>query len=343
MGTHRFVGFGKLVCTALIAAPVAVALACDTGDEDPYSYYPPGQAPTNTAPVAPGNPNPTPAPTTTTAPTTTKPNGNTGGTAWVPDNGGVGGVASVGPAGTCTGYATRFWDCCKPHCGWKGNVPGGQAMTSCNVNNQSIGVSEEQSACQGGGAYTCSTLSPWAVSSNLSYGFAATASGDICGKCYQLTFTGPSPSAMSDQGSKKLVGKTMIVQAVNIGYDVNPNGHFDILVPGGGLGNFDACTKQWKISAGELGEKYGGLLMTCKKTVGWNAGNDAHKKCLFDKCTSVFGNRGLKDLESGCKWYATWMEAADNPGLKYREVKCPPELVARSGINRGFTPTGCGN
>src|SRR5690606_12571556 len=22
-------------------------------------------------------------------------------------------------------YTTRFWDCCKPHCGWPGNVPSG--------------------------------------------------------------------------------------------------------------------------------------------------------------------------------------------------------------------------
>ncbi|MEI8634903.1 hypothetical protein P4S72_28405 [Vibrio sp. PP-XX7] len=39
-------------------------------------------------------------------------------------------------------------------------------------------------------------------------------------------------------------GKTMIVQALNIGYDVS-GGQFDLLVPGGGVGAFNACSAQW--------------------------------------------------------------------------------------------------
>lgn len=31
------------------------------------------------------------------------------------------------------GYATRYWDCCKPHCGWSGNISSGKPMKTCNV------------------------------------------------------------------------------------------------------------------------------------------------------------------------------------------------------------------
>jgi hypothetical protein len=268
--------------------------------------------------------------------------GNTGGTSGGNTGGRTGGNVDVGSPGTCGGYATRFWDCCKPHCAWKENVSGGPALNSCGGNNQSLGVTAEASSCDGGGAFTCWSLAPWEVAQNLSYGFAATSSGDVCGKCYQLTFTGPSFKAPSDEGARKLAGKTMIVQAINIGYDVN-GGQFDILVPGGGVGAFNGCSKQWGISNSELGEQYGGLLSACKKQVGWEASNDAIKGCLNQKCTSVFGSRGLKEMEAGCKWYASWFEAADNPALKYKEVACPPALAQHSGMNRSASPNhSCG-
>ena len=36
------------------------------------------------------------------------------------------------------GWASRYWDCCKPACGWKGNVRSGNPMTSCNQQNQDL-------------------------------------------------------------------------------------------------------------------------------------------------------------------------------------------------------------
>jgi hypothetical protein len=36
----------------------------------------------------------------------------------------------------------------------------------------------------------------------------------------------------------------MIVQATNVGADVG-EGQFDLAIPGGGVGLFNACTKQW--------------------------------------------------------------------------------------------------
>ena len=234
----------------------------------------------------------------------------------------------------CSGYATRFWDCCKPHCGWSGNVPAGvEPMKSCNANNQVLSDLTAGSSCEGGEAHTCYGLSPFAVSNNLSYGYAATSSGDVCGRCYQLEFTGQSHNAPGDPGSAALAGKSMIVQAINVGYDVG-GGQFDIMIPGGGVGAFNGCSNQWGVSNSELGAQYGGFLSACKQELGYNASGAEYKSCVANRCNNIFGSRGLTDLQAGCLWYADWFEAADNPALRYREVACPAELATASGMNR---------
>ncbi|MES2823355.1 MAG: cellulose binding domain-containing protein [Pseudomonadota bacterium] len=235
----------------------------------------------------------------------------------------------------CDGYATRYWDCCKPHCGWSANLPSGvSALPSCSATNTQLGDITAGSSCNGGNAHMCWGLTPFAVSDKLAYGYAATSNGDVCGRCYQLQFTGASHNSAGDPGSSALAGKTMIVQATNIGYDVS-GGQFDILVPGGGVGAFNACSAQWGVSNAELGAQYGGLLAACKQELGYNASLASYKACLTNRCDNVFGTRGLTELQKGCRWYADWFEAADNPALKYKEVACPSELTSRSGMNRG--------
>ena len=65
----------------------------------------------------------------------------------------------------------------------------------------------------------CSDQSPWAVSDDLAYGFAAVNSASPnCCACYQLTFT-----------SGAIKGKKMIVQATNTGSDVGST-QFDLAV-----------------------------------------------------------------------------------------------------------------
>jgi hypothetical protein len=246
----------------------------------------------------------------------------------------------------CSGYATRFWDCCKPHCGWQANVPPGVSpLNSCTVSNSPLSDVNAQSSCSGGGAYMCQGLAPYAVTSNLAYGYAATSNGDICGRCYQLDFDGSSHNAGGDPGSRALAGKTMIVQAMNVGYDVG-GGQFDLLVPGGGVGAFNACSAQWGVSSSELGAQYGGFLSKCKQQHGYSASLDTYKSCVAQQCTSVFGSRGLKDLEAGCRWFVDWFQAADNPSLKYKEVACPAALTSESGMNRSArndVSQACGN
>lgn len=176
-------------------------------------------------------------------------------------------------------------------------------------------------------------MAPWAIDSTLSFGYAATSSGDVCGRCYQLDFAGSSHNAGSDPGSRALAGKTMIVQAINVGHDVS-GGQFDIMIPGGGVGAFNGCARQWNVSNAELGAQYGGFLAACKEELGWSAAHDALKSCVSQRCSNIFEAQNLTDLAAGCRWFVDWFEVADNPALQYKEVPCPNALVGGSGMDR---------
>ena len=204
------------------------------------------------------------------------------------------------------GWASRYWDCCKPSCGW--------SQTACSASN---GTSKDggQDACQGGSAYMCYDFAPWAVSDTLSYGFVAAAHENYsCGKCFQFTFNGQGSA-----NSASLNGKSMIVQVINTGGDVQSS-QFDLLLPGGGVGvNSSTCSKEWGVSNDSLGAQYGGFATTC--------GNDP--TCIKNKCDTVFA--GKPDLQAGCSWYLGWYGGADNPKLSYKEIACPQAITAKSG------------
>lgn len=224
--------------------------------------------------------------------------------------------------GGMQGNSTRYWDCCKQSCGWSANAS--NPVSSCDFNGNNIGVSDQsRNVCDGGGgsATTCHGMAPWAHSTELSFGYAA-ANGAGCGTCWQLQFTGSSGSAPGDAGSAAIAGKTMVVMATNIG-DLNGALHFDLLIPGGGVGQFNGCTASLGISEGELGATRGGFLSAPECAGG---DHNARKECVRNKCTSVFGSRGLTDLEAGCLWFVDWFQVADNPDFLVQQVDCPSEL-----------------
>ncbi len=107
-------------------------------------------------------------------------------------------------------------------------------------------------------------LVPWAVNDNLAYGFAAaylTGQNEQswCCACYELNFlSGP------------VQGKKMVVQVTNTGGDLGEN-HFDIQMPGGGVGLFNGCAPQWGAPDAGWGDRYGGVssssmvLLNCVK------------------------------------------------------------------------------
>jgi hypothetical protein len=205
----------------------------------------------------------------------------------------------------------------------------GTPVQACSIDDKPLSNYDAKNACENGGeAYMCHSVQPWAVSETLSYGFAAVSvnKGDYCGRCYQLQFTGTSHSGGDDPGCKSLTNKTMIVQAINNG-GVEGN-QFDLLVPGGGVGLLNACSKQWGTS--DLGEQYGGFYLACQKTQGGDYAKA--RECAKKKCESVFANK--PELLVGCEWFTDWFGAADNPNLTFKEVTCPEIITQMSGLKR---------
>ncbi|KAH7121317.1 RlpA-like double-psi beta-barrel-protein domain-containing protein-containing protein [Dactylonectria macrodidyma] len=204
-------------------------------------------------------------------------------------------------AASGTGQSTRYWDCCKPSCAWNDKAAVSAPALTCDANDNPISDANAVSGCDGGTSYTCSNYSPWAVSDTVAYGFAATAldggsESTWCCACYALTFT---------SGSVK--GKTMVVQSTNTGSDLGSN-HFDLLMPGGGVGIFDGCTSEFGTAL--AGAQYGGI--------------SSQSQC--DSFPEI--------LQDGCNWRFDWFGNSDNPGLTFEQVQCPTEITDISGCIR---------
>ena len=226
-------------------------------------------------------------------------------------------------AGGQQGFATRYWDCCMPHCSWPEH--GGSAKT-CDAKGKTPIGNTNGSICSGGQGTTCTSQIPIIVSDKLAYAFAATPGNDnTCGKCFALTFTGTGKYE-TKANHQALKGKTLVVMASNIGYDVQ-GGQFDIMIPGGGFGAFNGCSQMgWNIPQNTT--TYGGLLSDCEKEVGYNGDLlTKRKECLTKKCNSAFASD--TQAKEGCLFLATWMEAAGNPNHTYKEVPCPAALTAK--------------
>jgi hypothetical protein len=189
-------------------------------------------------------------------------------------------------------------------------------------------------------------MSPVAESSTKAYGFVASNPSKMsCGSCYELTFTGEGQHG-TGPSHQALRGKKMIVMASNIGGDVAQD-QFDLLVPGGGVGAFDAFSNQIGVNKSDLGVQYGGLLAACANNN--TASVEANQSCLKSKCAQVFGGANLAWLKAGCDFYADWLMAANNPRYTVRSVSCPSALTDRyknSAVNppggsssSGGTPT----
>jgi hypothetical protein len=154
-------------------------------------------------------------------------------------------------------------------------------------------------------------------------GFTAAAVGgssglsgdDNCGQCYELLFTDQTHGNWGGS-HPSLVGKSMVVQVTNIGYDVNGEHSFDLQIPGAGQGIFaDGCTRQFGGSTGDYDcdNRYGGC--------GERSGCD----------------RLPEALRAGCHWRYDWYYwfiaggQTNNPYVDFRRVRCPSHLTNISG------------
>ncbi|KAH8655049.1 RlpA-like double-psi beta-barrel-protein domain-containing protein-containing protein [Tricladium varicosporioides] len=216
-----------------------------------------------------------------------------------------------------SGKTTRYWDCCKPSCSWSDKITlgsGSHPVTTCDKKDAPLSSFNEPSGCTNGGAFMCSNQSPWAVSDDLAYGFAATTikggtESSWCCACYELTFT-----------SEAVKGKKMIVQATNTGSDLADN-QFDISIPGGGFGLFNGCAEQWGVPSSDWGAQYGGV----------------GSRTACDKLPAA--------LKAGCQFRFDWFGGSNNPTVEFKQVACPAAITAKSGCVRAKdtideTPTG---
>jgi len=202
---------------------------------------------------------------------------------------------------------TQYWDACKPSCSWSANA-GGKPANACSITGTNIGHKDsDKSACNGGNAFACMNQAPWKVG-DVSYGYVAASIGS-CGDCWKFDFPN---------------GEVMFVMKTNIG-DIKEGAKFDIMIPGGGTGDFDALTNQVKnsgITNPDMGERYGGFRGAC----GWGLSG---VNCVKQKCETIFAN--LPDLKAGCLWYANTLgtdnASWNNPTVKYQKVDCPKELT----------------
>lgn len=231
-------------------------------------------------------------------------------------SGGVSAPGSTNPpmTGGSTGFASRYWSCCKPSCAWTTSVPscekdGSTRITSPNATN----------ACDSGGkAFACYDLSPWYdPATNVSYGFAAH-DGVPCGTCFMLQFTGEG-NAGANAGAAALTGQQMIIQTIDTNGTATTQ--FDLLIPGGGVGFASACAAQWGPSV-DLGMQFGGLLAECS----------GDSTCMKSMCLSAFG--GIPTLLAGCNWFTGWFNSADMPKVIYKQVGCPAQITSKSGIGQ---------
>jgi hypothetical protein len=199
------------------------------------------------------------------------------------------------------GYTTRYWDCCQPHCA---QFDGHRCSQDGTTRTGST-----QSSCSGGDSYACYDEAPKAVNDCLAYGYIAK-SNPNCGGCYRIQFTGEGQYNVNDPGSKLLKGKQMVVKVSNTGGDV-ANNQFDLMIPGGGVGQFNACGKQW--GNNDLGAQYGGFLTTCSGSY------TAKKDCVRQQCMKIPAG----PARDGCIWFLDWFQAADNPKFTSQSTDCP--------------------
>ncbi|XP_076269482.1 endoglucanase-like [Rhynchophorus ferrugineus] len=192
---------------------------------------------------------------------------------------------------------THYWDCCKPSCAWNYETFQIKAVDSCAIDGVTLVDDQQQSGCEetGGNAYTCNAQQPFIVNSTLAYGFtAASFSGGVdnsgCCRCILMSFTG------------QLQGKKLLAQITNTGGELYEN-HFDIQVPGGGVGYFNlGCQRQWDAPEDGWGIRYGGVQSE-------------------EECAEL-----PEPLRDSCKFRWSFLEGVENPDVDFVQVECPEEL-----------------
>ena len=254
-----------------------------------------------------------------------------------------------------TGFTSRSFSCNKPYCAWP--VCERNSRTQCN--EYAPRGTRPTPSCTAEDviwrypykdAYACSNQSPWQdpLDPATSFGFATVAPSIAqCQHCFEIVHHGAGGQFRpDDMGSKRLAGKRMIVQAVSIDPGL-PEGQFDLLVPGGGVGaGRDKCDAQWRVKERhvDLGLRSGGFLSRCfgctepgPQCRPLTQPHEETRRCVMSMCEDAFGGTPrFAALKAACEWFAQFYEVADYPQMQYRRVQCPDAIYKRlekSGLN----------
>ncbi len=239
------------------------------------------------------------------------------------------GIKYVSGGMSGSGFASRYWDCCKPSCSWTENAGAGNEARQCDKKMDLIKDYSAKSICEGGPAATCLSQIPFMLDGcdNIGFAFAAVpGETKVCGKCFLLEFTGEGKYE-SKKNHALLKNKKLIVMASNIGYDVSTF-QFDVMIPGGGVGIFNGCDD---ILGTDLGKQYGGLLSDCEEEVGYGGDDETiytkRKECLTNKCKTLFSSN--TQAKQGCLFLSEFLEAAGNPLHNFKQIECPDVIKKR--------------
>ncbi|CAG9761407.1 unnamed protein product [Ceutorhynchus assimilis] len=213
--------------------------------------------------------------------------------------------------GSCT--TSRYWDCCKPTCSWKGNTHTNFGpVRSCSADGYHAIDGNTQSGCEDGSAYMCNNQQSIIINSTLAYGFAAAAfinpPENMCCTCFLVTF-GKGPWGNCS-------GKQMVLQITNTGGGSSSTNstenNIEYAMPGGGVGYYtQGCKKQWNAPDKGWGDQYGGVY--------------TEQDC----------NQLPQVLQPGCKFRWEFLNGCSNPPATFKQVVCPREIVAISGCDMG--------
>jgi hypothetical protein len=206
-------------------------------------------------------------------------------------------------AGGQSGQAqtTRYYDSCKPSSSWPGKTEVKSALKTVKKD----GSRADQNApngCETGSdisiaAFTDPAQMPRIIDAQNAIAYAAVGAlnghgeRDTACACYELTFVDTA-----------IAGQKLVVQVTNTGGDLNSN-HFDIMMPGSGVGIFtEGVVRQFGPDY-KWGAGYGGVASAAE----------------------CFGLPQV--LQEGCRFRFGWFKGADNPRANFQQVHCPASLT----------------
>lgn len=186
------------------------------------------------------------------------------------------------------------------------------------------------SSCDGGPAFTCTDQLPW-VDGDTLYGYVAnqdTGDKSDCGTCYELELDGSAHGGVRR-------GVVQVTNKGGMGTDGAKKAVFDLLVPGGGFGDYDGCrdVPGWRVYQGDGGVcSASGDTAECWRYGGF--GSVSH-------CASSFpgdpkSRQACEDVLFGVfppGWGGSGFVPRGNVNVARRRViDCPAELTDKSGV-----------